>query len=104
MSSETSATRSAFLPVSLLALSVVGWSGFQLTQLVIERSNLDATIAGQEPQIEQSKKVRAALDSLAARTARLARDGNANATLIVEELRKRGVTINPDGPPAQPAP
>lgn len=102
--SEGSAARSAFVPVLLLALAVVGWSGFQLAQLVIERSSLDATIAGQEPQLEQSKKVRAALDSLATRTARLARDGNANATLIVEELRKRGVTINPETPPAPAAP
>ena len=29
-----------FLPVLLLALAVVGWSGFQATQLLIERSSL----------------------------------------------------------------
>ncbi len=92
-------SRSAFVPGLLLALAVLGWSAFQATQLVMERSNLTAAISTQEPQMEQSRKVRAALESLATRTARLARDGNANATVIVEELRKRGISINLDGPP-----
>ncbi len=96
--------RSAFVPGLLIALAVLGWSAFQATQLVSERSNLTAAISNQEPQMEQSRKIRAAIESLATRTARLARDGNANATVIVEELRKRGITINPDGPPPAATP
>jgi hypothetical protein len=90
--------RTVFVPGLLLALAVAGWSGFQTWQLVVERNNLAAAIAGQDPQMEQSQKVRAALENIATKTARLARAGNPNATIVVEELRKRGITINPDGP------
>ena len=105
----TVAPRSVFVPGLLLALAVAGWSGFQCWQLVVERNNLSGAIAGQEPQMAQSQKVRAALENIATKTARIARAGNPNATVIVEELRKRGITINPDGPlpgelPATPAP
>lgn len=97
--------RNVFVPGLLLALAVAGWSGFQTWQLVVERNNLAAAIAGQEPQVEQSRKVRAALENVATKTARIARAGNPNATVIVEELRKRGITIDPDGPlPGEQAP
>jgi len=98
------AGRSVFIPGLLLGLAVAGWSGFQTFQLVIERGNLAGALANQEPQVEQSRKVRAALESVATKTARIARDGNPNATVVVEELRKRGLTIDLDAPPAEPAP
>ena len=47
-------------------------------------------------------KLRSSLDALARETAILADRGNAGARLIVDELRKRGVTINPKAPPAGP--
>jgi len=50
-------------------------------------------------QVEQAQKVRQTLDRLASETQRLADGGNANARLVVEELRKRGVTINRPGQP-----
>lgn len=83
-----------FLPVLLLALSVVGWSGFQATQLLIERNSLYEAISAQETQMVQSATLRQKLQSLAGRVAKLAKGGNANATLIVEELRKRGITLS----------
>jgi hypothetical protein len=103
---DTQTTHSIFLPGLLLAIAVVGWAGFQTSQLVMERNNLKAALAEQDPQIETSKRVRERLESIAARTARVARAGNPNATIIVEQLRKRGVTINAeDGAPADtPAP
>lgn len=91
-----SGARSPFLPAMLLAIAVAGWSIFQTTQLVVERNKLRSAIEGQGTQMEQSVKVRAALESLATRTARLARGGNANATLIIEELRRRNITITTD--------
>ncbi len=99
-----SAQRSAFIPALLLALAVVGWATFQTVQLLVERNTLDTAIAGQETQMAQSRQVRERLESIAARTARVARSGNANATIIVEELRKRGITIDPDGPLPEIAP
>ena len=99
-----SALRSPFIPALLLALAVIGWTTYQTFQLVTGRTNLTAGIAAQAPQMEQSQKVRAALESIATRTANLARTGNANATVIVEELRKRGISINSDSQPQPAAP
>ena len=50
----------------------------------------------QEKQVEQSIKVRSALDSLASDTAQLAERGNANAKLLVDELRKHNINIKPN--------
>lgn len=92
-------SRGSFIPALLLVIAVVGWAGFQTFQLVTERTTLTEGIASQDSQMEQSRKVRAALENIATRTARIAQAGNANATLIVEELRKRGISINADAPP-----
>jgi hypothetical protein len=96
--------RSPFIPALLLALAVLGWTCYQTFQLVTGRNNLTAGIAAQDPQMEQSKKVRAALESIITRTANLAKSGNANATVIVDELRKRGVNVNPESQPQPAAP
>jgi len=100
--------RGAFIPMLLLTLAVGCWSGFQTLQLLKERDNMRATLAAQEKAVQDSKKLRDALDAVARDTAQLADGGNENAKLIVDELRKRGVTINPNAPspaaPVTPAP
>lgn len=88
-----------FVPALLALLALLSWTCFQTVQLVLDRNSLGDVISGQAEKMEQSNKVRAALQSIGTRTARLAQGGNANATLIVEELRKRGITINPDETP-----
>lgn len=100
--SDGNDNQNPFLPILLLAVAVVSWSGFQTTQLVIERSKLREAISSQEAQMDQSGKLRERLQSLAGRVAKLARDGNANATIVVEELRKRGITLQ-DGASAAAA-
>jgi hypothetical protein len=87
--------RSAFIPLSILAAALCAWFGFQTLQLVRERDALIGASAVQERQVQESKKLRGALDAIASGTAKLAEKGNANARLVVEELRRRGVTINP---------
>ena len=94
-------THSAFAPALLIVLALLAWSGFQTYQLVLERNGFNDIIAGQDSQMDRSQKIRVALQNLATRTAQVARAGNANATIIVEELRKRGITINPDEPLAK---
>jgi hypothetical protein len=93
-----------FLPLLLLSVALAGWFGFQTVQLVKERSLLNQAQASQEVQVQQSIKVRSALDALARDTAQLAERGNANAKLLVEELRKRDITINPNVPPPPQSP
>ena len=54
--------------------------------------------------MQQAAKMRAQLDGIARSTAELAAKGNVNAGTIVQELAKRGITINLNAPPALPAP
>ena len=84
-----------FVPMLLLSLALVAWFGFQSYQLTRERQQLMALRASQEPQMEAAARLRAALDTTATATARLADGGNTSARVLVEELRKRGITINP---------
>ncbi|MEP6779750.1 MAG: hypothetical protein ABJC26_07665 [Gemmatimonadaceae bacterium] len=97
-SSHTSREYSYFVPLLLLAVAITSWFAFQTYQLTGERTQLAGIEANQETQVAAAGKVRVALDGLAASTQRLANGGNANAQVIVDELRKRGVTINPDAP------
>jgi hypothetical protein len=97
-----SITSRPFVPLLLLALGVLGWSAFQTYELVAERTSLKAVLANQSAQVDQSQKLRASLDRIASKTAKLAAAGNGDAAAIVEALRKRGVTINPDAGGAAP--
>jgi len=90
-------SRSPFLPCTLLATAFVVWLAFQTWNLVGERSQLSLAYASQEPSTEQARKLRAALDTLAVTTQRLAGEGSVSARTVVDELAKRGVTINPTG-------
>jgi hypothetical protein len=92
---------SLFVPLLLVVVTLVVWSGFQTVQLIRERANLRTLKANQEAPVQESLKLRAQLDSIAKRTAELAAQGNAGATTIVEALAKRGITINPNAPPAK---
>jgi hypothetical protein len=90
--------RGPFPPLLLLAVALVGWFAFQTLQLINERQQLEALRVSQEPQVEAAGKVRASLDTVAVATARLSDAGNANARLLVDELRRRGIVINPAAP------
>jgi hypothetical protein len=93
---------SPFLPLLLLVVAAVAWSAFQCYQLVLEKQGLAAVNSNQTTPYENAGKLRNSLDSLARETAILADKGNPGAKLIVGELAKRGVTINPNAPAATP--
>jgi hypothetical protein len=97
------AGQSPFVPLLLLALALVGWFAFQSYQLARERQQLGVLRAGQDAQMQAAAKVRASLDTVASATAALADGGNVNARILVEELRKRGITINPNAAAALPS-
>lgn len=90
---------SLFLPALLTALAVVVWFGFQTTQLVKERTQLATLQANQTPTFENAEKMRGQLDAIAAGAQKLADAGNPNAQAIVNALRQRGITINPEAKP-----
>ena len=96
------ASRSAFAPLLLGGLAVLGWLGFQTWQFYVERQALQAAYASQQQTVDGAAKLRASLDTLAADTQRLADVGNPNARTLVDELKKRGVTISTT--PANTAP
>jgi hypothetical protein len=102
MPSQLQEERTYFIPVLLIAISLLSWTAFQTFQLVKERTYVKAVLANQSQTVNQAEKLRAQLDSIAKGTLQLANLGNPSAKLIVEELRKRGVTINPNNPPANP--
>jgi hypothetical protein len=92
--------RSAFLPLLIIALASASWGAFQAYQLVQEHEALKKLQVNQESMVQNAVRMRAQLDGIAGDTQKLANSGNANAQAIVQELARRGVTINPDGPSA----
>lgn len=93
----TGTRQSLFLPLALPFIAFVAWLAFQTWGLLGERSQLSLGIASQDQPVEQAKKLRTALDALAVTTQKLAAEGSASARTVVDELAKRGVTINPIG-------
>jgi type II secretory pathway component PulL len=85
-----------FVPMLLIALAVLVWSGFQTFQLYQERASLANLRINQETTYQNAQKMRTQLDALAAGTQQLARSGNKNAQAVVNALQQRGITINPE--------
>jgi hypothetical protein len=90
--------------VTLVTIAMVAWFAFQTYQLVRERGVLQSVRVTQEPTIEQAKKLRTQLEIISQKLLELAQQGNPGAKQIVEELARRGVTINPNSPAAPAAP
>ena len=86
--------RSPAIPLAILAVAMLVWTASIGWNLVSEKSRLEQARAGQETLVQNSQKLRASLDALATETAKLAAEGNPGARLLIEELRKRGVTIS----------
>ena len=89
--------RSAFVPLLLGLLAVTAWLGHHAWLVEQDRQQLQAARANLQPTVEKSAGLRQSLDRLAADTQRRADAGNGNARVLVDELRKRGITINATG-------
>ena len=93
--SRARSMRGPFVPILLGLLALTTWLAAQTLQFVGERRQLEAANTSLAAQEEAAKKLRASLDQVATATAKLAAEGNPNARVIVEQLRARGITINP---------
>jgi hypothetical protein len=82
-------------PVLLVVAGLLIWTGFQTLQLVNERTATSKALENQAALMDNAKKMRSQLDAIAANTRRLADQGNSNARLIIEQLARNGVSINP---------
>lgn len=87
--------RRLFIPVLILALAFFAMMAVQSFQLVRQHETLVARRATQESAVQELLKTRQQLNALAEKTARLADAGDANARAIVDQLRRDGITINP---------
>ncbi|MBI1273347.1 MAG: hypothetical protein GC131_04605 [Alphaproteobacteria bacterium] len=95
MKTEVTLDRLLWL-VAALALSLFILVGFQMQQILIDRAALKKVYDGQQVSVERGAKVQGQLDALAVGTLHLAEAGNKHAQGIVTELKKAGITINPE--------
>ena len=84
---------SAFIPLLLCVLTLVGWFAGQLFEAYSAQQPLQQGLLGQQTAVDEATRLRQSLDALAADTQRMANAGHANAALLVNELNKRGITI-----------
>ena len=96
--------RTAFVPLLLGLLAVTAWMAHHAWLLEQDRLQLTAAQATLQPTVEKSAGLRQSLDRLAADTQRLADAGNGNARVLVDELRKRGITIHAGTTPVSASP
>ena len=89
--------------VALVVLAMLIWFGYQALNLQREYQQLRTIHAGQDGPLEQARRRQAQLESTARRVFALAQQGHAGATLIVQELARRGVNITPEPTPSAPA-
>lgn len=90
----------ASLALSFVVLSWFIWVCFQTTQLARDQYRLNQLKTGQDVALQESAKIRAQMEGLAADTAKLAAQGHAGAQAIMAELQKRGIRIDvPKTPP-----
>jgi len=83
------------IQLALVTLALFVMVAFQSVQLIRERGNLAELRTNQEPTIQEGFKLRKQLDTLANETARLAADGDAGASAIIDDLRRQGITVKP---------
>jgi len=93
--SEGGISWNVFIPMVLVIAALLGQAVFQNAQLRHERTALAAQEKQQDQPLEESKKLRAQLESLAGATATLADKGNENAARLRDYLSKQGITIKP---------
>jgi hypothetical protein len=98
---------SAWPVAAFLVLGMLIWFGFQGWNLQREYGQLRTVHAGQDAALEQVRARQGQLESIARRLYSLAQAGNPRATLLTQELARRGVTVTPNGTtpaPGTPAP
>lgn len=93
---EQSRTRTVFVPVLLLALTLVSMSGFRTFQLVQQQNELQTLLVDQEELVAEAQRIRSQLQAVARGTVNLAAEGNKNAKRVVDQLARQGVTLTSD--------
>ena len=79
--------------IAVLAVAFFLTIAFQTFQLTREHSNLEAALEGQGQSFDQAVQVGRETEAFAGDTAALADKGNANAKLVVEQMRQQGIAL-----------
>lgn len=87
------------LPLLVIALAFVTFTTAQTVSLLRDRALLQTGIAAQEAPLLSAQRMRAQMEAIASDTAQLAAAGNANARRVIDEFRRRGITLTPGGAP-----
>jgi hypothetical protein len=96
-----SSWRSFSMPFLILIIAILIEAYAHGSSTLVQWDALVAIHKNQEAQIQASTKIRGQLDALARETAILAKNGNANAKVVVDELQKRGISIDVNATPLQ---
>ena len=84
-----------WLPVVIVIVSFFVLMAFETGHAIYERGALSDLRRSQEPTVQESRRLRQQLETLAAKTAQLAADGDEGAKTIVDQMKRQGVTLTP---------
>jgi CHASE1-domain containing sensor protein len=93
-SQEQSAAYSAFVPLLLVIVLLLGMLGAQLNERVQQRELLQQLISNQSEPLAETRRVREQFQSLVSGTSRLAAAGNVEALRIQAELERVGIRFD----------
>jgi hypothetical protein len=83
------------LPVMIVIVSFLVLMAFETGHAIHERGALSDLRRSQEPALQESTRLRQQLETLAAKTAQLAADGDEGAKTVVDQMKRQGVTLTP---------
>src|ERR1043166_7491383 len=97
--------------VTILALAMLGFGLFQMSQILVDRGALgkvkeqmETNLAQADKVLAENKKMLDQLNVIAIGTQKLADSGNSKAKDIVTQLNRLGIKINPNFKAGEPPP
>jgi len=96
-------TRTLELPVALTAVALLLYLAFQTVELVRDTQSLIAIAHNQDTPLQETGRLKQAVDSLASELSQLAHDGDANAQQVIDEMAKQNIRLQPAQPTLAPA-
>jgi hypothetical protein len=84
-----------WLPVIIVVVSFFVLMAFETGHAIRDRGALSDLRRSQEPTVQESIRLRQQLETLAAKTAQFAADGDEGAKSVVDQMKRQGVTLTP---------
>ncbi len=84
-----------WLPLIIVVVSFFILMAFETGHAIRDRSALSDLRRSQEPTVQESIRLRQQLETLAAKTAQLAADGDEGAKTVADQMKRQGVTLTP---------